>query len=496
MSATTKRPSFLAAIVPLIALVGLLALNVVIFSDDASYGPNQIALILCTAIAGLIAIRLGFKWKDMLAGMSKSISSTIPAIMILLLIGALTGTWLISGVIPTMVYYGLDILHPSIFLFAACAISSLVSLATGSSWSTVGTVGVAMLGIGQALGFSDGIIAGAIISGAYFGDKMSPLSDTTNLAPAMAGTDLFTHIRHMAWTTVPSITIALILFLILGFNSASNYNPADVELIQSIMAKQFNINPVLFLVPVGVIALIYFKVPAIPALLAGTLLGGVFALIFQPEVIVMLSGVEGNYLKSSYMTVNKAMFTGLNIETGNEVGNKLLQSKGMEGMLNTIWLIVSAMSFGGIMEKTGMLGRLTEAVLSLVRSTGSLIASTVGTCLFFNATASDQYLAIVVPGRMFSKTYRDRGLKPENLSRTLEDSGTVTSALIPWNTCGAYHASTLQVATGEYWMFAFFNLISPVMTTLFGFMGWKVNKYAPEELKALEEESAREEASA
>jgi len=473
--ADTKHPSLFQSFVPLIFLVGLLGMNVAFYADDSLGGANQMALLLSAGVAAIVALLIGQKWGNLFDGVISSIGSALPALIILLMIGALAGTWLISGVVPAMIYYGLEILNPTIFLFATCIICSIVSLATGSSWTTVATVGVALMGIGRILGFSDGMIAGAIISGAYFGDKMSPLSDTTNLAPAMAGTDLITHIKHMMWTTFPSITIAALIFLVLGFTSSSGADLEGVQSLQTAIGSKFNISLWLFLVPLAVIGLIVKKVPAVPALLAGAILGGVFAIVLQPDIILGLASEGSSFSKAAYMAVIDSMTTDVAIESGNAVANELLSSGGMNGMLGTIWLIICAMTFGGIMEASGMLDRIAQTILHLAKSTGSLIASTAGTCLVFNVTASDQYLAIVVPGRMFAKEYEKRGLAPENLSRTLEDSGTVTSALVPWNTCGAYHAGVLGVATGTYLPFAFFNIISPMMTILFGFMGWKVN---------------------
>ena len=332
------------------------------------------------------------------------------------------------------------------------------------------------------------MVAGAIISGAYFGDKMSPLSDTTNLAPAMAGTDLFTHIRYMAITTVPSITITLIIFLILGFFGSHSSTPVDTHEILEAITSKFNINGWLFLVPAVVIGLIVKKVPAIPAILIGALLGGVFALIFQPDVVHSVSGYETKSWESSYVGVMIAMYGDVSIQTGNPIVDDLLSSGGMYGMLGTVWLIVSAMIFGGVMEKSGMLKRIAEAVISVVNSTGSLVASTVGTCVFFNVTASDQYLAIVVPGRMYAETFKEKGLAPENLSRSLEDSGTVTSVLVPWNTCGAYHSGVLGVSTLAYAPFAFFNIISPFMSIFFAYAGIKIRTLAEAKGLAREED--------
>lgn len=481
-----RKPTLFQSFIPILVLIGLLVVNVLlVYGDNALGGANQMSLLIAGGVAGVIAIYNGYKWDDILNGITKSIKSALPALIILLLIGSLAGTWLLSGVVPAMIYYGLDILNPSIFLVASCIICSIVSIATGSSWSTVATVGIALLGIGKALGISDGMIAGAIISGAYFGDKMSPLSDTTNLAPAMAGTDLITHIRYMGYTTIPSILITLVVFFIIGFFYNTGGQVAEVDVLKSAIASKFNITPWLFIVPVAVIALIIKKMPAIPALLIGSILGGVFAIIFQPQLIFSIAE-ESNFVIASYKSVVNAMTTDVAIVTENELVNDLLSSGGMYGMLNTIWLIICAMIFGGVMEKCGMLKRITQSIIKLAKSTGSLIATTASSCVVFNLTASDQYLAIVVPGRMFAEEYRDRDLHPKVLSRTLEDSGTVTSALIPWNTCGAYHAGVLGIATGEYWMYCFFNLISPLMTMVFGFLGIKIARL-PEQNENKEE---------
>jgi NhaC family Na+:H+ antiporter len=478
---TIKKPSLLQSFIPILVLVGLLIVNVLlVFGDDSLGGANQMALLLSAAVAVIIATVNGYSWKETLRGITSSITSALPALLILLLIGALAGTWMLSGVVPAMIYYGLDILNPTIFLFATCLICAIVSIATGSSWTTVATVGIALVGIGDVLGFEKGIIAGAIISGAYFGDKMSPLSDTTNLAPAMAGTDLITHIKYMALTTIPSIVITLIIFLIIGFFYSTTGEVGQIEELQSAIASKFNISPWLFIVPVAVVGLIIKKVPAIPALFIGSLLGGIFAVIFQPELLVALSG-ETNFALAAYKSVINAMTTDVAIVTENELVNELLSSSGMNGMLGTIWLIICAMIFGGVMENTGMLKRITQSIIGLAKTTGSLIATTTVSCITFNITASDQYLAIVVPGRMFAEEYRERGLHPKVLSRTLEDSGTVTSALIPWNTCGAYHSGVLGIATGEYFMYCFFNIISPLMTMAFGFLGIKIAKLTKNE---------------
>ncbi|MDC3030101.1 Na+/H+ antiporter NhaC [Flavobacteriales bacterium] len=468
--------SFFVALLPIIFLIILLSFNVYLYGDDSLSGANQLALLLSAAFAAVMGLKSGTSWKSILKGISNSIASTTPAIIILLLIGSLAGTWLISGIVPTMIYYGLQILNPIIFLVAAAIICTIVSLASGSSWSTIATVGIALLGIGNALDISDGLTAGAIISGAYFGDKMSPLSDTTNLAPAMAGTDLFTHIRYMMHTTIPSYVISLLIFLFIGLSIDNTQNSDDITNLLIAIESSFNISPWLFLVPVIVLLLIMKKVPALPALFIGTLLGGIFAIIFQPHIIIELSGTDSNFFQASYVSIINAMGSKTSINTSNEMINDLLSSGGMYGMLNTIWLIICAMCFGGVMEVSGALKKISQSIIQYAESTGSVIATTACTCLFFNVTASDQYLSIVVPGRMYADTFKDKGLAPENLSRTLEDSGTVTSVLVPWNTCGATQSAVLGVATMTYLPFCFFNLISPLMTILYGYLSFKIKK--------------------
>ena len=482
MNKKEKLPSLLQSFIPIIFLIILLSLNVIIWGDETLNGSNQLALLLAASLASVIAFRLGINWIKLRTRIVKTIGKAMPAILILLLIGSLSGTWLLSGVIPAFIYYGLDVLHPSIFLFATVVIASLISLATGSSWSTIATVGVALLGIGHAMGIGDPVTAGAIISGAYFGDKMSPLSDTTNLAPAMAGTDLYTHIRYMMITTVPSMSLTLIIFLIIGFTYNFNADTADVQEVQLAISETFNITPWLFIVPAFLIFIIIRKVKPIPSMLLGTLAGGLFAVIFQPDIIKHISGITDNYAEASYTSVMKAMYGKIEIITENKQINDLFGTSGMSGMLNTIWLILSAMVFGGVMESAGMLKKITLSVMKLVRSSGSLVAATAASCIFFNATASDQYISIVVPGRMYNKAFKDRRLKPEVLSRTLEDAGTVTSVLIPWNTGGATQARVLGVATLDYLPYAFFNLISPFMTVLIAYLNYKIRRIPEKEV--------------
>lgn len=472
---TNKELSIWEALIPVFALIGMLAFNVFVFGDSALGGSNQFVLLLGGAVAAIMGFMNKVSYKTMLNEVAENVKSTAGALLILLMVGALAGTWLVSGVIPAMIYYGLQILSPTIFLPATLIICSVISIATGSSWTTSATVGIALIGIGGALGFDLGMVAGAVISGAYFGDKLSPMSDTTNLAPAMAGTDLFTHIRYMTLTTIPTYIITFILFVILGLAFDSDGVVETTALLTDIKTA-FNINGWLFIVPIVVIGLIIKKTEPLIALLIGTLLGGLFALLFQPNIVLLLSGETKLNFISAYKGVMNAITTKSVIPTDNATLTDLFTSGGMEKMLGTIWLIICAMVFGGIMDAIGALSKISQVLLSLAKSTFGLFASTVGSCLALNITASDQYLAIVVPGKMFAQAYKDKGLAPENLSRTIEDSGTVTSVLIPWNTCGAYHASTLGVSTFELLPFAFFNLISPIMTLIFAAFNIKIRQ--------------------
>ncbi|MCK8481170.1 Na+/H+ antiporter NhaC family protein [Psychroserpens algicola] len=465
-----KELNFLEALIPVIILMGMLAYNIFFVEGQEWFGTytNQIILLL----GGLVAAIVGFFNKvtlgRMLTEVLENLKSIFIPIVILLLVGALAGTWLVSGVIPAMVYYGLQVLSPEIFLPASVIIAAIISIATGSSWTTSATVGIALVGIGTALGVHPGMIAGAVISGAYFGDKMSPLSDTTNLAPAMAGTDLFTHIRYMALTTVPTIIVTIIVFAILSATIETSGN-ADISDLLGAIDKTFNISPWLFLVPGVVIALILMKTKPLIALGVGVVLAGVFAYIFQSEILTTVS-------ESKTGALINAIFTDTSIVTDNDKLNDLFSSGGMKGMLWTIFLIICAMIFGGIMDGIGALSRITKALLSIATSILGLFAATVASCLGLNIIASDQYLAIVIPGKMFKKAYEDRGLAPENLSRTLEDSGTVTSVLIPWNTCGAYQSGVLGVGVGEYFIYAIFNWLSPFTTLLFAAFRIKIKQ--------------------
>ena len=405
-----KSPTTFQALVPIIFLVILLSINVSIFGDDSLSGSIQIVLILSSAVASIIAFNLGFSWLDIQKGIIKSINSSLPSILILFLVGSLAGSWLLSGVVPAFIYYGIQILNAKIFLFAACVICIVVSMATGSSWTTSATIGIALIGIGRALDISDGLVAGAILSGAYFGDKMSPLSDTTNLAPAMAGSDLISHIKYLSLTTVPSIIISLVIFIVLGFNISDSIGLNNAEIISSAIKEKFYISPVLFIVPLTVIILIYNKIKAVPALFVGVILGSVFALIFQSGLVVDVSNSETISSKALFSGTMISLYGSISINTSNPLVTDLLSSSGMFGMLDTIWLVICAMIFGGVMEKAGFLKQITSIILNKIKSSGSLISSTAGTCIFFNLTASDQYLSIVVPGKMYSSIYKEKGL--------------------------------------------------------------------------------------
>jgi Na+:H+ antiporter, NhaC family len=466
------------ALFPLVMLVVMLAVNVFYFKDASLDGSNQFILLLGGAVAALVGFSKKVSYDQMMDAVAENLRSTSSALLILLMVGALSGTWLLSGVIPTMIYYGIQLLNPSIFLVVSVIVCALISVATGSSWTTSATVGIALIGIGNAMGIPMGMTAGAILSGAYFGDKMSPLSDTTNLAAAMAGADLFTHIRYMLYTTVPTLIITLIVFTLISFQIEPTAMVQTDVLLGDIKAV-FTISPFLFVIPLIVIALIVRKTPPLAALLIGTLLGAVAALLAQPELVLKLSGGEHLAFEPVYKTLLNAITVDLAIESSNSLLNELFTSGGMAGMLGTIWLVICAMVFGGIMEAIGALNKITEALLQLSKSVFGLFASTVGSCIALNLTASDQYLAIVVPGKMFAKAYEKKQLAPENLSRTIEDSGTVTSVLIPWNTCGAYHSSVLGVPVFDYFIYAVFNYVSPFMTLIFAAFAIKIRRLVP-----------------
>ncbi|GAB2993610.1 Na+/H+ antiporter NhaC [Psychrosphaera aestuarii] len=471
---STNQPSFFDAIIPLLFLVLLLAASVALYGADSSYGPNQIVLLLATGVACLIGIKNGYKWQQLEEAMIHGISVSMGAIFILLAVGSLIGTWLLAGTVPTLIYYGLQILNPDWFYAAACLLSAIVAMSIGSSWTTAATVGVALMGIATGIGMSPAIAAGAVVSGAYFGDKVSPLSETTNLAPAVAGSDLFDHIRHMLWTTVPSFVIALILFTILGFTEEASAESVSIGNVQEIISNTYDVSLIHLLPLVVLVVMAIKKVPAFPAIFIGALIGAVWGYVFQPDLLAKVAG--GDDFIQKIAVVWKAMFDGFSIVTGDDNMDKLLSGGGMSSMLNTTWLIMTALMFGAVMEKLGLLAVFVRSILSAAKSSGSLITATIGTAFGINVVTADQYMSLVMTGRMYREEYERRGLANVNLSRALEDGGTITSPLIPWNTCGAYMAGVLLVSPLEYWQFAFFNLINPMLAILFAYLGIKVLK--------------------
>jgi NhaC family Na+:H+ antiporter len=482
-----KTPSLVDALIPVVSLVLMLGLSVYLFGSDSSAGPNQIVLTIGAAIAAIVSIRNGNEWADIQKAIVAGIGTAMGAIMILMSVGALIGTWLMAGTVPSLIYYGLELLNPQVFYAAACLICAIASLATGSSWTVAGTLGVALIGVAMGLGLSPAIAAGAIISGAYFGDKMSPLSDTTNLAPAVVETDLFTHIRHMAWTTGPSFLIALIMFTATGFGVSSGVDSSTLRELKAALDASFNITPWALLPLAVVFFMAYRKVPPMPTILFGAVLGGFLAALIQPEVVLAFADSAG---LPRWMAMTKgvwlALANGFVSATGNTAVDDLLSRGGMSSMLVTIWLIITAMAFGAVLEHGGMLMRLIESALKAAKSTGSLVLTVVLSCIGINIVAADQYISIVLPGKMYKAEFEKRNLDSKNLSRVIEDSGTLTSPLVPWNTCGAYMAATLGVATFAYLPFAFFNLINPVVSVIYGFTGFTITRIeeAPEPVPA------------
>ncbi|WP_394497079.1 Na+/H+ antiporter NhaC [Shewanella sp. ENK2] len=470
-----KQPSLFDALAPVIALITMLGAAVYLFSSDSSSGANQIALILAACIAILIGYKNGYSWNQMERGIIKSIGVATGALLILFTVGSLIGTWILAGTVPTMIYYGMQILHPQYFYAASCILCAVVAISIGSSWTVAGTIGIALIGIASAMGLDINITAGAIISGAYFGDKMSPLSDTTNLAPAVAGSNIFSHIKHMTWTTVPSIIIALIVFTFLGLSAdVSSFNSQLGDTL-TLLENTYQPGLHLLLPLLVVLFLANKKMPAFPTVIIGTLAGAICAAIFQfdnvityvndPQLLPVIAIIKGIWI---------AMFDGYVANTGDTVLDNLLSRGGMSSMVTTVWLILCAMAFGGVMEVTGLLARLLESIMNLVTGTSSLIITTLGVCIGANVITADQYIAIVLPGRMLKIEYQKRKLAPVNLSRALEDSATVTSPLIPWNTCGAFMASTLGVATIAYLPYAIFNLVCPFISASYAYFNIKI----------------------
>ncbi len=460
MAKEIRKPYFWEAMLVVIFLMSSLLFNIKVLEGDA-----QIPLVLSAVFAGLMGLRTGMKWTEIEEGITTGITSGLKAMIILMIIGMVIGSWIIGGVVPSMIYYGLLILKPSIFLVAVCVIASLTSLAIGSSWSTAGTIGVAAIGIGTAMGIPLPMVAGAVVSGAYFGDKMSPLSDTTNMAPAVTGAELFEHIRHMVYTTLPGWIIALILYAILGVKYASGAAETDnISTVLATLSDSFYISPILLLPAFLVILMVYFKIPAIPGLIGGMIFGCIFAVLFQGATLA---------------SVVSTLHYGFAAETGVEFVDELLSRGGLDSMMWTISLVMAALTLGGIMEKTRMLEAIVEKILTFAKSTGSLVLSTVLTAIAVNMLAADQYLSIVLTGKMYTPAFKAQNLHPKNLSRIIEDAGTMTSPLIPWNSCGAFMFATLGVSPFAYLPYAFLNLLSPVISVIYGYTGFTMEKLKP-----------------
>ncbi|MEZ7170510.1 Na+/H+ antiporter NhaC [Sporosarcina sp. OR05] len=464
-----KKIGFFMAILPLLIMMGVMLLTVV----KLEQGPHM-PLIVGTTTAALVAWRYGFTWKEIEEMMYKGIKLALPAVVIIMLVGLTIGSWMGGGIVATMIYYGLQIITPGWFLVAITIICAIVSLAIGSSWSTMGTIGVAGMGIGLSMGIPAGMVAGAIISGSYFGDKMSPLSDTTNLASGLTGTDLFDHIKHMLYTTVPGLLIALGVYGFLGRRFAdSNLNLEQIAQTSSVLQESFLITPWLLLIPLAVIVLVALKVPAIPALIVGIILG------FLSQIFVQGGSLAGAL---------EALQSGFAIETGNMMVDKLFNGGGLDSMMYTVSMTLVAMTFGGILEYSGMLQSIINQLMKGVKSSFSLITSTIATCIFTNATCSEQYISVVVPSRMFSKLYKKMGLHSKNLSRALEDGGTITSVFIPWNTCGVFILGTLGVGVAQYGPYAILNLVIPLISIIYAATGFSIVKMTKEELEAAKKE--------
>ena len=464
------------ALIPLAVLILLLALTIHLFGGDAIAGGSQLSLLTASAVCTMLAMGIyRTKWQTLEGAIIANMRSATPAIIILLLIGAIAGTWMASGIIPTLIYYGLKILHPSIFLPASCIICAVISLLTGSSWTTIATIGVALMGVGRALGFEDGWIAGAIISGAYFGDKISLMSDTTVLASSTVEVPLFTHIKYMLITTTPSLLTALVVFAVVGFSGATA-TVADTLTIEASLQQTFNISPWLLIVPLVTGLLIAKKLPAIVTLFASALMAAVAMIIAQPDIVQQIAQTDVASALNSFKAVVQVVTTSSSVETHNELLNNLVATRGMSGMMDTIWLIICAMCFGGVMYGSGMLSALSQIFLRLARRTVSVVGSTVCSGLFFNLATGDQYISIILTGRLFHQLYDERKLEGRLLSRSVEDSATVTSVLIPWNSCGMTQSTVLGVATLTYMPYCIFNIVSPLMSIIVAAIGYKIYK--------------------
>ncbi|OXS58143.1 transporter (NhaC family) [Bacillus sp. V-88] len=466
-----KEMSFWLAIIPLLVMITVMAITIVVLEQ----GPH-IPLIIGTVTAALVAWVTGFKWKDIEEAMYKGIRLALPAVVIIMLVGLTIGAWIGGGIVATMIYYGLKMITPSLFLLSISVICAVVSLAIGSSWSTMGTIGVAGMGIGISMGIPAPMIAGAIISGAYFGDKMSPLSDTTNLASGLTNTDLFVHIRHMLYTTIPGFVIALAVYAYLGRNfGKSGVNTEDIGKTIGVLQDSFVLSPFLLIVPLLVIVLVAKKVPAIPALIVGIILG------FGAQVFIQ---------HDSFADAVSALQSGYVIETGNTMVDDLFSRGGLDSMMYTVSMTIVAMTFGGILEHTGMLQAIVNQILKVTKTAKGLVASTVVSCFATNASCSEQYISVVVPSRMYANAYKEKGLHSKNLSRALEDGGTLTSVFIPWNTCGVFILGTLGVHAFEYAPYAVLNFIVPIISIIYAFTGFTITKLSETEMKAAQQEDA------
>ena len=469
-----KFPSPLVSLIPIAALIVLLFFTISTFGSDALTGASQVSLLVATALCVFIGMwRYGIPWKDFEKAITNNIAGVSSALIILLIIGALSAVWMVSGVVPTLIYYGVQIIHPRFFLLCTCIICAVVSVMTGSSWTTIATIGIALMGIGKAQGFEEGWIAGAIISGAYFGDKISPLSDTTILASSVTDTSLFTHIRYMLFTTVPSLIITLLLFTVMGFtHEAANMD--SISLFTAALDAKFHITPWLLIVPIVTGILIARKVPSIVTLFISTALTVVFMLIFQPGLLYEVAGAGATGIEGLYKGTMMTLFGPTALDAGNPEINELVATRGMAGMMNTIWLIICAMCLGGAMTASGMLASITAVFVRFTRRLTGMVASTVGAGLFLNLATADQYISIILTGNMFKDIYRQNGYESRLLSRTTEDAVTVTSVLIPWNTCGMTQATILSVPTLVYLPYCFFNYLSPLMSILVASIGFKI----------------------
>ncbi len=466
------------AFVPLVALIGMIIIGVTVFGRDVGDGASQISMVFATAIAAALAIFAGHvPWQVLERGIASAIEKAGVSIMILFLIGMLSGAWMIGGVVPTLICYGVKIMNPHLFLACACIVCAIVSLMTGTSWTTVATIGVALLGIGTALGVPAPWSAGAIISGAYFGDKLSPLSDTTILASSSTGTDLFVHIRYMLFTTIPSMTLTLVIFLVAGFFLV-DASAVDAQGFTDGLSRTFHVTPWTLLVPLATGVLIAFRLPSLAVLFIAALLGGVSAVVLQSDVLLSVAGEKLPSVAGYYKAVMTTFFSSTHVATGSEALDRLVFTRGMAGMLTTVWLILCAVSFGGVMYAGGMLRTIADVAMSCVRGVAGLVGATVSTGALMNVAAGDQYISILITADMFRDAYREKGLESRLLSRTIEDSSTVTSVLVPWNTCAMAQSASLGMATVVYLPFCFFNLISPFMSVIVASIGWKIVKGA------------------